>query len=269
MRTTTEFSKIMLNSPAFFDPYSHFQQAAARRGTSNSTRQETTAETEDDDDDGEVEIFVPSPTKRRKARSRSSSTSGSTGSNHRHGIINRRFVCIETSIETEADLEEHVKRHGHEVSAGRGFTHATAGHNAHHERHLPHISVPGEIRALLTHDRLDMPPSRLRSAIRGITLPDGFKVGTLLDARDERAVRLRKGLAKLHKQHLATRRNALMTEGAGNAFGGLSSINYARHRPLGAPTAAGSVRDGEERPRQNSHHRREDDDEDVSRQSRV
>jgi len=153
------------------------------------------------------------------------------------------------------------------VTAAAKYT--PAGHNAHHERHLPHISVPGEIRALLTHDRLDMPPSRLRSAIRGITLPDGFKVGTLLDARDERAVRLRKGLAKLHKQHLATRRNALMTEGAGNAFGGLSSINYARHRPLGAPTAAGSVRDGEERPRQNSHHRREDDDEDVSRQSRV
>ena len=60
-----------------------------------------------------------------------------------------------------------------------------------------------------------MPPARLRAAIRGITLPDGFKVATLLDARTEQANKFRNGLERLHEDHLKAKRDTLMTEGAG------------------------------------------------------
>ena len=117
-----------------------------------------------------------------------------------------------------------LKKSEAETAVTKAAKYTAKGHNAHQERHLPHIAVPGEIRALLTEDRLSMAPLRLRGAIRGITLPDGFKVATLLDARTTAADKFRNGLERLHKEHIKAKRDALMSEGAGNSFGGLSSI---------------------------------------------
>ena len=111
-----------------------------------------------------------------------------------------------------------------ETETTRLATLTAIGHNSHVERHIPSISIPGEIRALLNHDRLKMAPSRLRSAIRGLTLSDGFKVKALLDAKTAAGRRLRKGLVRLHKENFAKARSLYMTEGTGNSFGGLSSI---------------------------------------------
>ena len=106
------------------------------------------------------------------------------------------------------------------ASYGVGYS-----HNAHRERDEPTISVPGEIRALLQPHHLAMPPKKLRACLRKVTLPDGFKVETLLDSRnDPRSARLRAGLERLHKRHLEQKRRSMMTEGAGDSFGGLSSI---------------------------------------------
>lgn len=53
---------------------------------------------------------------------------------------------------------------------------STPGHAIHIERHNPKISVPGEVRALLTPMLLAMPPRKLRAHLRPMKLPDGCLV---------------------------------------------------------------------------------------------
>jgi hypothetical protein len=97
-------------------------------------------------------------------------------------------------------------------------------HNEHIEQNVESISVPGEIRELLSPTKLGMGPKELRGYLRPRTLGNGVKIGYLLDARDQRAERLRGGLERLHKAFLEEGRKELMTEGRSNTFGGLSSI---------------------------------------------
>ena len=98
-------------------------------------------------------------------------------------------------------------------------------HNAHKERDVPSIAVPGEIRALITPLLLAMGPKKMRAHLRKTVLPDGVQVKALLDSRSNSdAEKLRAGLLKLHKQYLEDKRKRFMTEGKGDAFGGLSSI---------------------------------------------
>ena len=128
-----------------------------------------------------------------------------------------------------------LKKSEAETTATKAAKYTAAGHNAHQERHLPLISVPGEIRALLTEDRLSMPPARLRAAIRGITLPDGFKVATLLDSGTEQANTFRNGLERLHKDHLkaavAVTRPSPLLNGGAYAFG--NTEEALKYRVLG------------------------------------
>jgi len=103
-----------------------------------------------------------------------------------------------------------------------------ATHNSHIEGSSCTSGVPGELRALLTPNKLAMEPKAIRRYLRGEnlrrTLTNGTLVCSLIDGPSAEARKMRKALTGLHKRFLEAQRNKVMPEGAGGRFGGLSSV---------------------------------------------
>ena len=106
------------------------------------------------------------------SRGRGFTPAGSWRNGKNNGVSSRAWRCLYRGCPAMLRVEKDI--------SGRCEIFRSSGsgneHNAHIELGVEGISVPGEIRALLSPNKLAMPPKRARHYLRQCLLPDGRNV---------------------------------------------------------------------------------------------